>query len=127
MARRDPDDKRLAITAILPGMLAYDDLEGPCGAWAVLMGATQVREHLEAGGRVHVAVAGGWATAYPAAALGPTLAISSTIQTGDHPGATVMNAQGIWMATGDGSLVPHPRYGYANRPADAMEAPEPPC
>jgi hypothetical protein len=127
VARRDLADKRLAITAILPGMRAYDDLEGPCGAWATLMDATKVRDHLAAGGRIHVAVADGWATAHPAAALGPTLAISSTIQTGTHPGATVIDSQGIWMATGDGSLVPHPRYGYANRPADAVEASEPPC
>lgn len=69
MAKRAPDAAVLGQTALLPGMLAYDDLEGPSGAWAALMDVRFVRDHLEGGGRVHVALEGAWFRAYPAAPL----------------------------------------------------------
>lgn len=69
MAKRAPDAAVLGQTALLPGMLGYDDLEGPSGAWAALMDLVEVRRHLEGGGRVHVALETYWFRVYPAAPL----------------------------------------------------------
>lgn len=69
MAKRAPDAPVLGQTALLPSMLAYDDLEGPSGAWAWLMDLVEVRRWMDNGGRVHIAVESYWFRAYPAAPL----------------------------------------------------------
>jgi hypothetical protein len=98
-------------TALLPGMLAYDDLEGPSGAWQALVDHDKVRHHLEGGGRVHIALEGGWFRAYPAAPL-PPVVITSRIATGTQPGATVISQDGVFTVQADGSLGPWtPRCG----------------
>lgn len=69
MAKRAPDAISLGQTALLPGMLGYDDLEGPSGAWQALVDNDKVRHHLQGGGRIHIALEAGWFRAYPARPL----------------------------------------------------------
>jgi hypothetical protein len=86
MAKRAPDATVMTQTALLPGMLAYDDLEG--------------------GGRVHIALEAGWFRAYPAAPLPPVAIVTSRLVTSSKPGGTVIDAEGIHTIQADGTLGP---------------------
>jgi hypothetical protein len=106
MAKRAPDATVMTQTALLPGMLAYDDLEGPSGAWQALVDHAKVRHHLEGGGRVHIALEAGWFRAYPAAPLPPVAIVTSRLVTSSKPGGTVIDAEGIHTIQADGTLGP---------------------
>lgn len=64
MASQGRHGAYLAQTALLPLVKGYDDLEGPCGAWQTLVDHPDVRRHLDAGGRVRIALEGVWFRAH---------------------------------------------------------------